>query len=141
MHRSSEPVPARARPTGRTFLRLAAVAAALAVAAPTPARADGWTRIDTALELGLVGLSVTDFAQTSWFLSHRPLAYETNPLLGRHPSRARIATFGAVALSSHAIVARLLPQPYRRLWQLAAIGMEVDAVTSNAMTFGVHLSF
>ena len=54
---------------------------------------------------------------------------------------ARVATFGTVGLASHLVVARLLPQPYRRLWQIAGIGVEVDAVTSNAMTFGVHLSF
>jgi hypothetical protein len=137
----SEPASARVRPTGRSALRLAAVAAALALALPAPARGEGWTRTDTAFELGLVALSITDFGQTSWFLSHRPRAYETNPLLGRHPSRSRVAAFGAVALGSHAVVARLLPQPYRRLWQLAGIGVEVDAVTSNAMTFGFHLSF
>jgi hypothetical protein len=141
MHRSSEPVPAGARPTGRAVLRLAAAAVAAALAVAAPARADEWTRTDTVLELGLVALSVTDFGQTSWFLSNRPHAYETNPLLGRHPSRARVATFGALGLASHLAVARLLPQPYRRLWQLAGIGVEVDAVTSNAMTFGFHLSF
>lgn len=118
-----------------------ALALALALGAPAPARASEWTRTDTAFELGLVALSATDFGQTSWFLSHRPRAYETNPLLGRHPSRAQVATFGAVALASHLGIARLLPQPYRRFWQLLGIGIEIDAVGSNVRTFGFHVEY
>lgn len=105
------------------------------------ARAGEWTRADTVFELGLVALSITDYSQTSWFLANRPHAYETNPLLGRHPSRVKVATFGALGLTAHFLVARTLPQPYRRLWQYVGIGVELDAVTSNARTFGFHLAF
>ncbi len=124
-------------------LRLAtlALASALALTLGSTARASEWTRTDSAFELGLVALSVTDFGQTSWFLSNRPYSYETNPLLGRHPSRSKVATFGVVGLGSHFLVALALPQPYRRLWQLVAIGVETDAVTSNARTFGFHVTF
>ncbi len=122
-----------------TTLRLVAVALALALA--SAARADEWTRTDTAFELGLVTLSLTDFGQTSWFLANRPHAYETNPLLGTHPSRAKLAAAGAIGLTTHFLVARVLPQPWRRLWQLAGIGVEADAVSSNARTFGFHVAF
>lgn len=123
----------------RSTLRLAAVALALSLA--PGARASEWTRTDTAFELGLVALSLTDYGQTSWFLSNRPHAYETNPLLGRHPSRGKVAAIGVLGVTTHYLVASALPQPYRRIWQIVGIGVEVDAVQSNARTFGFHVSF
>lgn len=105
------------------------------------ARASDWTATDTAFELGLVALSVTDVAQTRWFLSRQPYAVETNPFLGRHPASGKLLGLSAAAVASHGTVALLLPKPYRRLWQILGIGAEMYAVTSNARTFGFHVMF
>jgi hypothetical protein len=120
---------------------LAALLVSLALGSPRVARASEWTATDTAFEAGVVALVATDVAQTRWFLSHRPKAFETNPLLGRHPSDAKLLAFSAVGVASHALVSLALPQPYRRLWQLAGAGLEIDAVASNARTFGFHVMF
>jgi len=124
-----------------------------------------WTKTDTALEVAFQGVTLLDWNQTlrghdtmkpltttvyyngvphttTLWNTMVPAYEENNPLLGRHPSRARINVTIAAAMIGHAAVARLLPQPYRRYWQAVFITIEVGAVTHNVRAgLGLHLTF
>ncbi len=103
-------------------------------------RADEWTSVDTALEASLFVLAAADYGQTRHFLDHGT-AYETNPLLGTHPSRGKLLAFGATGLVLHAAIARVLPTRFRRPWQYLALGVETYCVVGNAYDVGVHWKF
>ena len=100
-----------------------------------------WTGADTALELTLVGASVVDDAQTMSVM-RRDSGYETNPLLGKHPSDERIIATSVFGLATHAVIAYILPHPWRTVWQGMWIGIEIDAVEHNrSCGTGVSLRF
>jgi len=111
-----------------------AIVAALLLLA-LPARADEWTRSDTAHEVAFAAVTAIDYAQTRRFLADGT-DYEGNPLLGTHPSRAKLRTMVGAAVLAHAAVARVLPRPYRRFWQALWIGIETGTVAGNAMQAG-----
>ena len=135
---------------------LAALALALAAPAlaqdlelePPPARelTWRWSSADLALEGALAGLIAVDWLQTLQFTQHDCRTpelgggcYETNPVLGRYPSRAKVNTLIPLGLAAHAAVAALIPQgPWRFLWQGTFLVLESKAVTMNAM-YGVQL--
>lgn len=108
-------------------------------AAPTNARGDDWTRGDTAMEAAVITVIAVDWMQTSNFANRPDEFYEMNPILGSFPSQTRInLTIGATMIA-HAVIARALPQPYRRAFQAITIAMELGATSNNAMN-GVGLS-
>ncbi len=119
------------------------VLAVLLVVAPGRASAEEpedlwrWTALDTAAQATVTALSVVDWMQTISFT--RQDYAEGNPILGKHPSRARVNTLVPLAIIGHAVVARLLPKPCRQAWQLAGIWIEADAVRSNYVA-GVMLT-
>jgi hypothetical protein len=82
-----------------------------------------WTTLDYTLQATMIALSSVD-----WVLTHRnlnkPWFTETNPILGLHPSRGKVAGAFILTLSIHTIVAAVLPRPYRTAWQAGAIGIE-----------------
>ncbi len=138
---SPTPAPSCAKPSicgwqRGSSARTAAVAAIL-LFAPGDVRSDEWTATDTALQASFTALVAIDWLQTRVAL-REPRFVETNPLLGARPSAVRLnlATLGAVV--AHAGIARLLPQPYRRIWQSIGIGIEVAVVAQN-FSVGVRL--
>jgi hypothetical protein len=118
--------------------RIWIVAAVVALAVTSAARADDWTTADTALQASVAALQVADWGQTSWGMEHGYA--ETNPLLGAHPSPTRLNLMVPAAILGHALVARLLPHPYRTAWQATAIVVEVGYVTRNASLIGLRWS-
>lgn len=57
--------------------------------------------------------------------------YETNPLLGRHPSDVRIRNYFALSAVTHLAVAKALPSEYRPYWQGAGIIWQLAYVIRN----------
>jgi hypothetical protein len=117
-------------------MRKLIVAIALVCSLTERARAEEWTTYDTTLELTLTAIAVVDYGQTRWFLANTPLV-EMNPLLGERPNRESMLLFGGAALLGHAAIARLLPNPYRRAWQHAAICLWAANISRNATAIGV----
>ncbi len=122
-----------------------AVAAALALAPVRASALDPWTATDTKVEIAYAALHLADWSQTArlskwggeWYETspggmwlRRPT--EANPILGATPSLARVNVYFASALVTHALVAAILPGPWRRAWQTATIGIEVGFVAHNA---------
>ncbi len=96
----------------------------------------------TGLHWGLEGLfaaaMVADCVQT--LHTARSDYSEANPILGPHPKRLVTAAYFLATGVAHAAVARLLPTPWRELWQLTAIGVEGATIRGN-LRAGVGFSF
>lgn len=98
-----------------------------------------WTTLDTSLEVTFVVLTIMDWRQTRDIQNH-PVLYETNRVLGRHPSARRINTYIPLSIIAHAAIAAALPKPYRTIWQSIWIGIELNAVNNNA-SLGLSIHF
>lgn len=101
--------------------------------------ADPWSHGDVTRETVYQVLAVVDWGQTLDIENH-PGMSESNPILGRHPSRARINSYFLTAGILHAVAVHYLPAPWRPAFQAVSIGIEVDAVAHNAR-LGIGLAF
>jgi hypothetical protein len=99
---------------------------ALLALVPAEAHADTWTTADTAIESGCIALFLIDWAQT---LDRR--YQESNPILGNHPSTAAVHGYFLAVISAQVVVARLLPSPWRSVFQGITIGIEGRSVVNN----------
>jgi len=103
---------------------------------------DPWTKTDTALQVTYSALHIMDWSQTLHSARNPEKYYETNPLLGSHPSEGRVNSMLALSLIAHTTVAYILPKPYRGYWQLFWMGVEVEAVKHNrAAGIGLSIHF
>lgn len=96
---------------------------------------DDWTHTDSWLLAGAETLLAVDWAQSKVFL-HRPNVHETNPLLGRHPGDARLATYMATVMIAVPIAACWLPPIPRKLLLGGVIDLEIVVTTRNYWLFG-----
>lgn len=118
---------------------LLAVSAINGNAAPGWWQKNDWTHTDTALQLSYTALHIADWGQTLDIENHAN-AYETNPILGRSPSRGEINTYFASTLALHWLIARVLPQKWRSQFQLGTIALEFDVISENHSA-GIRLNF
>lgn len=89
-----------------------------------------WTTGDTVREALVLGLIALDWKQTRMFRMDG--IEETNPIVGRNPSRARVNTMIAGAMLAHVGISFALPHgEWRTGWQLAIGGGEAAAVMNN----------
>lgn len=104
---------------------------------------NSWTAGDTALQSTFIVLGVIDWKQTREFTGngHKyPEMYETNPLLGPHPSARKVNVVMGTSIAIHTGIAVLLPQPYRLIWQSLWISVEIHCIHSNYQA-GVSIHF
>jgi hypothetical protein len=106
---------------------------------PAFANADDWTTADTQRELVFAALMVADVAQTHDIARH-PNMEEANPILGKHPSNAKINVYFAASMVSQYLIAQALPEDYRHAWQYAGIGFEF-AIVQNNYKLGIRADF
>lgn len=90
-------------------------------------------------ELIFAGTLLLDYAQTKDIKNH-PGHYETNPILGRHPSDDRIALYFVAAGLGHYAVTKALPPEWRPAWQYGWIALEVLTILKNRQV-GVNFAF
>jgi hypothetical protein len=118
-------------------------AAALLLSATAARPHDPWTPYELTLEAAFATALVADWLQTRQ-IPRTPDApgglEESNPLLGRRPSAARVNAYFALAGAGHLAVAALLPRPWRTAWQVAGLGVECFAVRSN-LGVGLRVTF
>ena len=107
-----------------------ALAALLAVTINAQA-ADDWSTTDKALAASAMTAYALDWAQTRDIANH-PDLYETNPLLGRHPSNGKINIHfigtGLITLG----IAHVLPSTYRKLFLTGVVVVEARFISHNA---------
>jgi len=100
-------------------------------------QADDLTPKEIHTELLFAGTLLLDYSQTRDIKNH-PGMYETNPILGKHPSDDKIATYFVLAGVGHYLVTKALPAEYRPAWQWGAIGLETLVILHNKQ---IGLSF
>jgi len=71
-----------------------------------------------------------DAAQTLDIKNH-PNLYETNPLLGRHPSDTKIVAYFIGAGFGHNAITKKLPTEYRAAWQYGWAALEIGTIIRN----------
>ena len=91
---------------------------------------DDFSTTDKSLELGYIALTAIDWRQTQDIVRHEGY-YETNPIMGKHPTNARINTYFTGMIAGHVLVDYLLPSQYRGYWELMGISVELTGVLGN----------
>lgn len=115
--------------------------------ASIPAVAQDWTKADTAREAAYLALLVADWGQTRNIV-HRAdtgcagdsTCVERNPFLGRNPSIRRVDSYFALSALTHATISYLLPQDWRRGYQMFTIGFQAGIVGYN-YSIGLKVDF
>ncbi|MGZ3240710.1 MAG: hypothetical protein ACXWJK_10185 [Burkholderiaceae bacterium] len=92
--------------------------------------ADDLTPIEQKRELLVYTTLMLDAAQTLDIKNH-PNLYETNPLLGRHPSDTKIVAYFIGAGFAHDAVTKALPTEYRATWQYGWAALEIGTIIRN----------
>lgn len=111
-------------------MRTAITLAVLLAAVPTYAL-DEWTKANTRVQVAFTVAGLADIALTDRVLRTTD-SREQNPLLGSHPTRARLWGLGLSGLLLHALVARVLPDSTRGLWQTMGLSAEIAVGLGNA---------
>jgi hypothetical protein len=112
------------------FIRYAFLAAVLFAVAVSFAKRAHASDYPVALEVSYQAVALADMAQTL-DLRHMPGEWETNPILGSHPSDAKVMGYFALTGAFHALVAGALPPREARVWEYITIGLEVGCVARN----------
>lgn len=99
-----------------------------------PLSSSEWQREGAFLALGLI-----DYGQTRDIKNHAGM-YETNPLLGRNPSDARIRNYFLASGVAHLGITYLLPRQYRSAWQWGTMAIELGVVAHN-YSIGLRMAF
>ena len=89
-----------------------------------------WDNADTQREVAWQLVNVMDW-QTTLDIKNHPNLWETNPIMGRHPTDAQINLYmGGMAIAHYYISKRLKPK-YRKYWQYLTIFGSTSAVVNN----------
>ncbi len=103
----------------------------LTLVAVDVAKASDWTDADTARQVAVTTVLVLDAAQTR-DIKNYSTTWETNPMLGKHPSDSRVRNYFVGAALGHYAVSRALPAGWpRQAWQYGWIAIEVVQVVKN----------
>lgn len=106
-----------------------------------PVFASDWTTEDTWWQAAYLALHVADWGQTRDIVKREGEGYyETNPILGRHPSLKRVDTYFTVTALAHTAISYALPAAWRRGWQHVTIGVEAGYVSYN-YSIGLNINF
>jgi len=98
-----------------------------------------WTKQDTITESVFLSTLAVDAMQTIDIKNH-PGMYETNPILGRHPSDDQVIAYFITTGYLHYQIAKHLDSKYRKIWQYMWISVEVGVINHNqAMGVGMRI--
>jgi hypothetical protein len=110
---------------------------------------DKWNIQDTILQTTFGILLFVDMKQTIWisehpvinesyydynrniFVSKKRYYSESNPILGSHPSKKNIIKYFSVCMLIDTSIAYILPVPYRNIFQLGSIFIEINPIIHN----------
>jgi hypothetical protein len=120
--------------------RLAAGCLLVAPAAAAHAQSPAWTALDYSLAGGAAAMMALDWAQTRYTARHPSHYSERNPMMGEHPSTAKVDQYFALASLLVAGVTYVLPRRERRLFLSGVLVVETSAVVSNYQV-GVKVDF
>lgn len=104
-----------------------------------PSVSFAWSEEDTQRQLTYTTLHVIDWGQTL-DIAESEEYYETNPILGRNPTRGEVNRYFLLTGLAHYGISRMLPPKHRKWWQRATIAVESGIVSHNIM-IGVNIQF
>jgi hypothetical protein len=118
------------------FLALFAITSTVSMCGISPAKATEWDSTTKALYWSGVALIVADWAQTRDIASRvspdgSRVYKELNPLLPEHPSMAQVNRHFVGGLVLHYALTEVLPQPYKRYFQMGTIVVQSGVVANN----------
>jgi hypothetical protein len=120
--------------------RLAAGSLLVAAAAAAQAQSQAWTALDYTLAGGAATMMALDWAQTRYAARHPSHYSERNPMMGEHPSTAKVDQYFALASLLTVGLTYVLPRRERRLFLSGVLVVETSAVVSNYRV-GVKVDF
>ena len=95
-----------------------------------------WTKEQVLLQGVASTLKIIDWGQTL-DIADKPDRYEeTNPILGKHPSRAEVNRYFGYSVGTQLLITHLLPSEWRKFWLGGWIGVSGYYVNHN---YGVGL--
>lgn len=100
---------------------------------------DVWTTKDTLAQVAVTTTLLMDWHQTRQIAAQPNKYYEMNPVLGSHPSTDKVNAYFAGAIVGSAIVAYLLPSPWRQGLQYGTIAVELVVIGRNK-SIGLRLA-
>lgn len=82
---------------------------------------------------------------TTLDIRHHSGMYETNPVLGRHPSDAKVLAYFSACAGIHYVITdqmfkHNMPMPIINAWQVLTIGVETGYATRN-YSIGLRMRF
>lgn len=102
-----------------------------------------WTAADTASQVVVAAALAADYTQTRAIVANAQRHdghLEANPVMGERGERVPVPVYFAGAALASTAVARALPQPWRRISQLAVLAVQVKAVAHN-MSYGYTITW
>ena len=93
-----------------------------------------WTKTDTAFQTASILTLAADWNQTRQIAKNPKLYYEdgvAEVVLGRHPSVNGVNWYFAGSMILNTAIARMLPNPYRRMFQTGTIIYEAYWINHN----------
>ena len=99
-----------------------------------------WSTQDKVLFGVSTTLLVADWAQTRTIAKNPDRWYETNPLLGKHPSVSRVNNYFATTLVANYFITDYLSPKWRTRFQGGLIAVEL-VVVGNNKRIGIGMSF
>lgn len=108
--------------------------------APDPAPPGKWDTADKLLFAGFVVVNAIDASQSINIVKNPDLYYETNPILGKHPSEGEIWLFKAAVVGGMYWLVKDAKPASRKFMLLVANAIVLTAVNHNR-TIGLHVRF
>lgn len=106
----------------------------------TPAYADSWDEENTILHIPLTALMIVDYGQTLYIADHPNEYYETNIIMGDHPSRKEVTEYFILSYLAVTSLTWLLPDKWSHGFQTSIITMEIYHTVKNKY-IGIGFSF
>ena len=114
--------------------------------------ASDWVGKDTQWEVAWQLVNLADWSQTldltqrKFYVGYSgikewPYYDEYNPILGAHPSRAKVNHYFFVSAVAHVMFSNALPRRWRRTYQGATLGLSAACVVRNHYVVGVRVKF
>lgn len=101
------------------------------------AEASEWTQENKKWETAYMATHLIDWGQTLE-IARNPKYYETNPILGKTPTRGEVNRYFLITGIGHYLISRYLDD-YRLAWQKTTFFIELGVVTRNA-SIGIKMS-
>lgn len=84
-------------------------------------------------------IQTIDMLQTFEIVDN-PAYYETNPILGKHPSKEQVLGYFVLRGIGHYHVTKIIPEKYRGVWHTFSIVANLDTIQNNH-SIGIRIGF